>query len=273
MVPEPCRKTIRSPKGPSPLHRNLSQCGTMEGSGETYMEFKHKGQLLIKSFFERITAEQMKLLRAGFPDDDSQMLLSELILDTIRSVTNSVLTALRNIYEPDSGLKFPPSLEEVLSQISFQAQSFHEQVELVSSESLPVSVAGDSDLSAGFQTCDSVVDEYLTSPQKITAMVRHAAKVLKEKEDARVAQDPAEHFRNRPLRKTQNSPEMISEDFKARISQTLQMEISKRLINILTPLLDDMSNSEYNNLQSGIADKLKDLSTEVNQLISFKVPK
>lgn len=246
----------------------------MEGSGETYVEFKHKGQLLIKSFFERITVEQMKLLRAGFPDDDSQMLLSELILDTIRSVTNSVLTALRNIYEPDSGLKFPQSLEEVLSQISLQAQSSQDQVEQVSSESLPVSLAGDSDLSAGFQTSDSVVDEYMTSPQKITAMVRHAAKVLKEKEDARATQDPAEYFRCRQLRKTRNSPEgMISEDFKARISKTLQMEIGKRLVNMLTPMLDDMSNGEYYNLQTSIADELRDLSTEVNQLISAKMPK
>lgn len=259
----------------SHLRSNHSQCGTMEGSGETYMEFKHKGRLLIKSFFERITAEQMKMLRAGFPDDDSQMLLSELILDTIRSVTNSVLTALRNIYEPDSGLKFPPSLEEVLSQISLQAQCFQDQVELVSSESLPVSLAGDSDLSAGFQTSDSVVDEYrMTSPQKITAMVRHAAKVLKEKEDARVAQDPAALFRSWQLRKTQNSPEgTLSKDFKARISQTLQMEISKTLINILTPLLDDMSNGEYDNLQTDITDKLQDLSTEIDQLIRFNVPK
>lgn len=258
----------------SHLRSNQSQCETMEGSGETFMEFKHKGRLLIKSFFERITAEQMKLLRAGFPDDDSQMLLSELILDTIRSVTNSVLTALRNIYEPDSGLKFPPTLEEVLSQISLQAQCFQDQVELVSSESLPVSLAGDSDLSAGFQTSDSVVDENIMSPQKITAMVCHAAKVLKEKEDARAAQDLATHLRSRQLRMTQNSPEgMISEDFKARISQTLQMEISKRLINILTPLLDDMSSGEYDNLQTDIADKLQDLSSEIDQLISFNVPK
>lgn len=246
----------------------------MEGSGERYMEFKHKGRLLIRSFFERITAEQMKLLRAGFPDDDSQMLLSELILDTIRSVTNSVLTALRNIHEPDSGLRFPPSLEEVLSQISFQAQCFHDQVEQVSSESLPGSLAGDSDLSAGFQTSDSVVDEYMTSPQKITTMVRHAAKVLKEKEDTRVAQDPMAHFRSQQLRKTQNSPEgMVSEDLKARISQMLQMEINKTLINFLTPLLDDMSNSEYDNLQTNIAEKLQDLSTEINHLVCFNVPK
>lgn len=246
----------------------------MEGSGERYIEFKHKGQLLIRSFFERITAEQMKLLRAGFPDDDSQMLLSELILDTIRSVTNSVLTALRNIHEPDSSLKFPPSLEEVLSQISFQAQCFQDQVEQVSSESLPGSLAGDSDLSAGFQTSDSVVDEYMTSPQKITAMVRHAAKVLKVKEDARTAQDRATHFRSRQQRKTQNSPErMISADVKARISQTLQMEINKSLINFLTPLLDDMSNGEYDDLQAEIAEKLQDFSTDINNLGCFNVPK
>lgn len=216
----------------------------------------------------------MKLLRAGFPDDDSQMLLSELVLDTIRSVTNSVLTALRNIHDPDSGLRFPPSLEEVLSQISFQAHCFQDQVDTVSSESLPGSLAGDSDLSAGFQTSDSVVDEYLLSPRKLTAMVRHAAKVLKEKEDARAAQDLEANFKSQQLRKTQNSPEgMISEDLKAQLSQTLQVEIGKNLINILTPLLDDISNGEYNNLQNDIAEKLQDLSAEIDQLVCFKLPK
>lgn len=246
----------------------------MEGSGERYIEFKHKGRLLIRSFFERITEEQMKLMRAGFPDDDCQILLSELILDTIRSVTNTVLTALRNIHEPDSGLKLPPSLEEVLSQISFQAQCSQDQVEQVSSESLPGSLAGDSDLSAGFQTSDSVVDEYMASPQKITAMVRHAAKVLKEKEDAKAGQDPAARFSRQLLRKTQTSPEgTISADLKARICQRLQMEIGNNLINFLTPLLDDMSNSECDNSQTNFSEKLQDLYTEIDHLVSFDVPK
>lgn len=241
------------------------------------MEFRHKGRLLIKSFFEKITAEQMRLLKAGFPDDNSQMLLAELILDTIRSVTNSVLTALKNINDPESGIKFPPSLDEVLSQISFQAQYFQDQVDSISSESLPGSLAGDSDLSAGFQTSESAMDEYVASPHKITAMVRHAAKVLKEKEDAKAPRGPGKGpaaLRLRQLtgqlRKAQNTPERTpSEDFKARICETLQVEIGKRLINILTPLLDDMPSADFENLQLDITEKLEDLSEEIDHLVCF----
>lgn len=238
------------------------------------MEFRHKGRLLIKSFFEKITAEQMRLLRAGFPDDNSQMLLAELILDTIRSVTNSVLTALKNINDPESGIKFPPSLDEVLSQISFQAQYFQDQVDSISSESLPGSLAGDSDLSAGFQTSESVMDEHVASPHKITAMVRHAAKVLKEKEDAKgLGKGPAALRLRQPTgrpRRTQNTPEGTpSDDFKARICETLQMEIGKRLINILTPLLDDMPSADFENLQLDITEKLQDLSEEIDHLVCF----
>lgn len=241
------------------------------------MEFRHKGRLLIKSFFEKITAEQMRLLRAGFPDDNSQMLLAELILDTIRSVTNSVLTALKNINDPESGIKFPPSLDEVLSQISFQAQYFQDQVDSISSESLPGSLAGDSDLSAGFRTSESAADECVASPHKITAMVRHAAKVLKEKEDAKAPRGPGKgpaalglrQPTGRPSR-TQNTPEGApSEDFKARICETLQMEIGKRLINILTPMLDDMPSADFENLQLDITEKLQDLSEEIDHLVCF----
>lgn len=58
---------------------------------------KHSVCLLTESFFQMITEEQRRLLTSGSSDDVTQILLAEMILDIVSSVTETLLTAPGNI--------------------------------------------------------------------------------------------------------------------------------------------------------------------------------
>lgn len=268
------------------------------------MEFIHNGRPLIKSFFERITEEQLTLLKWGSPDEATKILLAELILDMIRSVTSSVLTALKNIYNAECEEEDQPSVDQVTSQISSQALGIDDKVDSVSCRSLSDLLAEevrrnvDSALSNGSQNLQFVIDQNVTHPRRISAMVLHAIKVLRElsmkmktifaprlnrdreesliREHVRFSPAPREDLglcdtdgpqsRGSVGRKT---PETVSsnESLRSKTPERFQEDISKDLSDILTPLLEELPESEFEKLQSEITEELQILSDEVSQMV------
>lgn len=256
------------------------------------MEFIHNGRPLIKSFFERITEEQLKLLKSGSPDEATKILLAELILDMIRSVTSSVLTALKNIYKAESEEEDQPSVDQVTSQISSQALGIEDKVDSVSSRSLSdllaeeVRMNVDSALSSGLQNLQFVIDQNVTHPRRISAMVLHATKVLRElsmkmktifaprlnreREESLIR----EHVRFSPapredlgLCDTDGPRSRSSVGRKTPEPERFQEDVSKDLSDILTPLLEELPESEFEKLQSEITEELQSLSDEVGQMV------
>lgn len=268
------------------------------------MEFIHNGRPLIKSFFERITEEQLKLLKSGSPDEVTKILLAELILDMIRSVTSSVLTALKNIYNPQTEEEDQPSVDQVTSQISSQALGIDNKVDSVSSRSLSDLLAEevrrnvDSALSDGLQNLQFVIDQNVTHPHRISAMVLHATKVLRElsmkmktifaprlnreREESLIR----EHVRFSPALREElglydtdgpqsrssvgpKSPETASsnDSFRSKTPERFQEDIGKDLSDILTPLLGELPESEFKKLQSEMTEELQILSDEVGQMV------
>lgn len=77
---------------------------------------------LLQSFFAKITVDQWKSLVSGSPDNATKILVAELILNLVSTVTESVLTVLRslNVPEPEEaalshlGESFPHSFSEAL---------------------------------------------------------------------------------------------------------------------------------------------------------------
>lgn len=268
------------------------------------MEFIHNGRPLIKSFFERITEEQLKSLKSGSPDEATKILLAELILDMIRSVTSSVLTALKNIYNPESEEEDQPSVDQVTSQISSQALGIDDKVDSVSSRSLSDLLAEevrrnvDSALSSGLQNLQFVIDQNVTHPHRISAMVLHATKVLRElsmkmktifaprlnreREESLIREhvsfspvlreEPGLYDTDGPQARSsvgRKSPETVSsnESFRSKTPQRFQEDISKDLSDILTPLLEELPEREFKKLQSEITEELQILSDQVGQMV------
>lgn len=269
------------------------------------MEFVHNGRPLIKSFFERITEEQLKSLRSGSADEATKILLAELILDMIRSVTSSVLTALKNIHNPESEEEDQPSVDQVTSQISSQALGIDDKVDSVSSRSLSDLLAEevrrnvDSALSNGLQNLQFAIDQNVTQPHRISAMVLHATKVLRElamkmktifaprlnsereesliREPVRFSPAPREELglydadgpQTRSSVGPRKNPQTASscEGFRSKTPERFQEDISKDLSDILTPLLEELPECEFKKLQREITEELQILSDEVGQMV------
>lgn len=72
--------------------------------------------LLIKTFLDRITEEQWKLLKSGSPNNATKILLAELLLEIIQAVTNTFLEALQNTYADISEEWVEDKLGDTLAQ-------------------------------------------------------------------------------------------------------------------------------------------------------------
>lgn len=154
-------------------------------SAEGQTNIPQSEQTLTESFFERITEEQLGLLKSGNPDPATKILLAELILDMIRSVTGSVLTVLKDIYNVDDQEE-QPNVDQVTTQISSRALGINDQVDCVSSRSLSDLLAEevrknvDSALSSGLDNPNLAADQSVTQPHRISTMVLHATRMMRE---------------------------------------------------------------------------------------------
>ena len=141
---------------------------------------------LIDSFFERITQEQWTSLKSGCPDDATKIVLAELILDTIASVTNSVFTALKNSQQPQTEKDVLVRLDNVLPQISSQVLGIPNEVDSDSSRRLTDLIAEEvrenisSAISQSLPIGQSLLDQRIIPHHRVTTMVSQAAKMVKE---------------------------------------------------------------------------------------------
>lgn len=280
----------------------------MERTGTALIEkfSKESVEPLVKSFFGRITEEQLSLLKSGSPDDATKILLAELVLATIRSVTEKVLVSLRGIDVPESEKHDLPCGSEVLAQIPAQALGFPEQVDSVDSESLSDLIAGEVReivASSSSQSAQPVIDKHVIPPHRLSAMIGQISGMLME------FMAKVKTFAHRPQKKTDfiledvddetdlekdlelsddndvgqssdrsgdtdTTEKVSSEDsFKSKTSESLQEEIGKELRTIISPLLDELPDSENKKLQSEISLQLKSLSDDISDFICVKAKK
>lgn len=263
---------------------------------------------LIESFFERITEEQLNLLKSGTPDDGTKILLAELVLGMIMSLTKGVLAALmsRNLTESEDDIQ--SRLDDILPQISSQVLGIPDKVDSVSSRKLSDLIVQEvrenitSALSGNSPTVQTLIDQRLIPPQRLNTMVSHAYKTVKDvmakmkslfscqrqkrrndliQEEVEARSDPPKdqemssfvddsQLLDGPEEK--ETPEEISSvtSRKSKASESLQEEIRKELIEIISPLLNDLTDAEYEKLKSEICQELKVLSDEISDFICLK---
>ncbi|KAI3376993.1 hypothetical protein L3Q82_000028 [Scortum barcoo] len=142
---------------------------------------------LIESFFQRLSAGQRTVLRTGSPDDATKVLLVDLLLDIITSVSNTMLTAFSCSNEDVSEERVLSSLGDTLPQTFAEVLDVQEEVECISSQRLSDLVAKEvaaslnSALSASMHSADEPAScTHITTPNRVNTMLIHACKILKE---------------------------------------------------------------------------------------------
>ncbi len=261
---------------------------------------------LIESFFQKVTADQWRLLKTGAPDDATKIMLAELLLDFITSVSKTLVTALkqnRSINTVISEERVLSSLGDILPQTFAQVLDVKNEEPCVSSERLTnlivkeVAESVNSALAASVDTLEPVMTPRITPPNRLNVMVGHACNMLKafmgkvkklctprrkqrsptttpppdgqeHMEDLEVADDHCRSPATSLEAETMEQVSVGSEDsFIIETTKAVQEIISKEVNDIIEPLLDDMTDCEYELLQSDSSREIKIIADDIAQSI------
>lgn len=236
----------------------------MEGSGGLD---QHKGgeellviRPLIKTFFRRITDDQCRLLVSGSPDIATTVHLGELILAIVSIVSNSFLKALGKTSED---LKLDLTCQgDLLPQGFFQAWGIQNLDEHGSLKTLLDFVQAEVQenvnmaLNSASKTTQSAMAKRVIPATKLETMIDHALEVIQ------MFPNKLETFfstqLHEPARQCFTDGSLIETS-----GQTLEGQIKKEFGNLITSLLHDMPNSEYERLQLQASEELKTFADDI----------
>ncbi|KAI3362799.1 hypothetical protein L3Q82_001846 [Scortum barcoo] len=279
---------------------------------------------LIQNFFDRLSAEQWTELRAGSSDDATKILLVELLLDIIISISKELLRAFRSIQNISEehvlsslGDTLPQSFADVLRiDDDIPCESSEHLSELIAKEvaekfnsALPTS-SHNTNRSGGIQ--------HITSPSRLNAMLCHlramlkafmakmkmcckpkpcrrrkspetSKEELKDKEESsgsktdsgvlidfesggsagETTSSSSGIFSTKsPLKKpTTETPEKISSGGSSDKETVIQDIITKEASQIVEPLLDDLSDDEFELLQSKSSQEIEAVAEEIAAIV------
>lgn len=225
---------------------------------------------LIKTFFRRITDYQCRLLVSGSPDVATTVLLGELILAIVSIVSKSFLKALGKTSE-DMRLDLS-SLEDLLPQGFFQARGIQNLENHSSLTSLldfiqtEVQESVNATLTSTSKTADSAMTKRIIPAARLETMIGHASEVI-QTFGAKLETLFSTQLHNP---KKQNFTESSMGETAA---QTVEGQIKKELGDIITPLLDDLPNSEYEKLQLHATEELQRFADDIVDFTIVKLKK
>lgn len=214
---------------------------------------------LIKTFFRRITDDQCRLLVSGSPDIATTVHLGELILAIVSIVSNSFLKALGKTSE-DLKLDLT-SQGDLLPQGFFQAWGIQNLDEHGCLKSLLDFVQAEVQenvnmaLSSASKTAQSAMAKRVIPATKLETMIDHALEVLQ------MFPNKLETFFSTQLHEP--ARRCFADNLAETAAQTLEGQIKKEFGNLITSLLDDMPNTEYERLQLQASEELKTFADDI----------
>ncbi|KAK1904618.1 Cytoplasmic tRNA 2-thiolation protein 2 [Dissostichus eleginoides] len=135
---------------------------------------------IVEPFVKGVTADQWLLLRSGKPDGATLIVVADLVLEVVTSLTKAILAAFTGMKTSVSEESIRSSLGDALSQSIAQALDVASQVEDDSVElcaaviSKEVAESVNSALSTPMHTAERVV-----RPRRLNVMVGHTCTMLK----------------------------------------------------------------------------------------------
>lgn len=233
---------------------------------------------LIRVFFQRITGRQWKLLKSGFPDEATKILLVEMILNMISSVTKNLLAALGKAKTPDNQRHILSSLDHTFPPVLAKALGIPSKVDNASLKTLSHIIKTEVKENVTL----ALSNQRVIDPAKLEIMVCHTSKIFKlfaAKMEVFVSSHQSKERMGVFLCKDVNSktdPEEMEDNGGAgdclpdRRLQSFLKKIQTELVKIFPPLLNDMSESEYRKLQSEASTELHTFEAEISTVFSAK---
>lgn len=238
---------------------------------------------LIRVFFQRITERQWKLLKSGSPDEATKILLVEMMLNMISSVTKNLLSALGKAKTPDNQRQILSSLDHLFPLVLGKALGLAHKVENASLKTLSHIIKTEVKENVTL----ALSNQRVIDPAKLEIMVSHASKIFKQfagKMEVFVSSHPSKDriamFLSNDVKgnidEVKRQPEETDDDGGAgdrlpdQRLQSLLKKIQAELVKILPPLLNDMSESEYKKLQSEASVDLLTFGAEISTVFRAK---
>lgn len=270
---------------------NAPECTGETTAIEWYADSKITSiEPLLNHFCERMSEEQWRLLRSGTPDAASKIQMAELVLGMIKVLTTNVLTALEHVKLHRSEDELLEGLNELVTQMSHQTLSFSDKMDSVQSKCLTtlitkeVSESITCSLGAESNSASSLLDlkRRIVNPYRLNAMVTHASNMFKNMK----LKMKALFLRRRLVRQDVSGPQETEDgcgessrtasslkSTASKMSEGLQSEIQNVARGIVTPLTDDLSKEEFENLLSEITEEAQNLSEDIGAALSPKTSK
>lgn len=225
----------------------------------------------VENFYKSITKEQLQLLDIGTPDDATKVLLAELILSIVTSVTSHLFKGIVNTNIVVSEESIVLSMGTTLTQSVADVLGLKEGVQSVSSERLKTLISKEvarslvSSSLTSLHSAEFTISQHVTQPNKLNTMVGHATKMLKEfaAKTRLLCSRPKEHLL---LAESKNDEDMRQASNNARTetpenssspgssdsanSKTVQDIINKEVKEIIGPLLTPVSDTDSEVVQS-----------------------
>ena len=242
---------------------------------------------LIEPFFERVTEEQWRLMTTGSPDDATKIQLAEMILGLLTCVTNTVLMNIKDLNKPKSQQFILSSLEDSIPVSLSYALGIPEQSDNINLRRLSDSIQ--KEVQKNIESALSsrpVFNKRITPPFSLNTMVSLISKLLKTfAAKIKKVFEPRVQKKKRKevvtsievqnitgleevLEPFERPEEVSSQDsIKSKTSETLQKELRKELSEVIAPLVDEVSDSQYLQLRSERSQDVKALSDELADLI------
>ena len=249
---------------------------------------------LIQHFCDRMSEEQWTLLKSGAPDAASKIQIAELVLGMIKALTTNVLTAMENMKAHRPEEEVLDNLYEVIAQISHQTLSFSDKMDSVQSKCLSTLITKEvtesitSSLSASYSSTASFLElkQRVVNPYRLNAMVTHASNMLKNmkirmralflrRRLSRVSDSQAEE-REAILDESfsqKSSSSKTAPSAKSTVSKmsgSLHEEIRHMASRMVTPLMDDLPQEQFEHLLSEINEEAQSLSEDISVVLGAK---
>lgn len=214
----------------------------------------------IDLFFDKITMDQWILITQGSPDDATKMLLADLILEMISSVTSVISTAV----EED-----PTAKESLVSGLDQSLRRSLSEVLHIPEHADDVSVRCVTDMMK--EEVKEGLDAFFSgSPQKSTTLCSLNAMILivinvMKKFSKRVKKV----FKPRKAeRRREPEVELEAEGLEAELAtETSASSLSKELKDIVSPILEIVPDRDYEVVFSETATEIQALSEDIGTLL------
>lgn len=238
---------------------------------------------LIRVFFQRITERQWRLLKSGSPDEATKILLVEMMLNIISSVTKNLLAALGKANTPEKQRQVLSSLDNLFPLVLGKALGIPNKVENASLKTLSHIIKTEVKENVTL----ALSNQRVIDPAKLEIMVSHASKIFKlfaAKMEALVSSHPRKERTGIFLcNDIKGNTDDLKTDPEEREDsggagdcipdlrlQSFLKKIQMELVKILPPLLNDMSESEYKKLQSEASVDLQTFGAEISTVFRTK---